>query len=259
MSERPTSSISLVSSVASDSDYHSCVDEMPSGLEQSLEFPSDGSEFEEPVLPLEDDYWQSTVQIYSVPLLPSPPFPFFFPCSVDQSIQSDEHEPNCPHDGATLVVWDSNLPNSFQPASHTSILLSWWHSSVCYSTFCGAAYTKLSESETIEGDFKIEDLQSDDMEGQPIWNPLTLEMSEQWQQRLDCVQLRRLAIIDEAVEHVRAATAEAAREVAEVADTETAGFLSDDFSDSDEDFWEPAPFRTPLVAVYVPLLPPGSE
>ncbi len=70
--------------MASDSDYHSCMDEMPSELEQSFEFPSDGSE--ESVFPLEDDYWQSPAQIYSIPSSPSPPLPFFFPCSVDQSI-----------------------------------------------------------------------------------------------------------------------------------------------------------------------------
>ncbi len=101
------------------------------------------------------------------------------PCSVDQSVQIDEHEPNHPRVGATLVVWDPNLPNSFQPASRMSILPSWWHSLECYSTFGEAAYMRLSESDAIGGDFKVGDLQSDDMEGLPIWNPLAPETPQQ--------------------------------------------------------------------------------
>ncbi len=65
----------------------------------------------------------------------------------------------------TLVVWDPNLPNSFQPASHMSILPAWWHSLKCYSVFVEAAYMKLSKSEAIGGDFEVGDPQSDDMEG----------------------------------------------------------------------------------------------
>ncbi len=50
MSHQSLSSISLASSViSSDSDYHSCLDEMPTELEQSNELLSDGSELEEPV------------------------------------------------------------------------------------------------------------------------------------------------------------------------------------------------------------------
>ncbi len=149
MSTCSASTVLLVSSVVSDSEYQSCLNEMPSEMELSIEFLSDGSELEEPKLPLEDDNWPSTVQIYSIPLTPSssllPLLPFFFLCSIDQSVQSNEHKLVRPRDGATLVIWDPKLPGSFPPASCSSILPAWWHSTECYGTFGEAAYMNLSE------------------------------------------------------------------------------------------------------------------
>ncbi len=82
MSHRSLSSILLASSViSSDSDYHSCLDEMPTELEQTDELLPEGSEVEEPVFPLEDDDQLSTLQLFSVPPSPIssllPPLPFF--------------------------------------------------------------------------------------------------------------------------------------------------------------------------------------
>ncbi len=164
MSSQSASSISLVSSVtSSDSDYHSCLEEMSNELESPSELLSIGLESEESMLPLENDDWPSIAQIYSIPSSPSPStsplllLPFFFPCSVDQSIQSDEHEPNHPRDGTTLVVWDPKLPGSFPLACRTSILPAWWHSTECYSTFGEATYMKLSETAAIGGSFLVGD------------------------------------------------------------------------------------------------------
>ncbi len=199
MSMRSASSVSLISSEMSDSsDYLSCLDESISELEQSFELPSDGSEPEESVLLLDDEYWPSIVEITYV--LPSPSPPFLH--SINRSIQIDEHASNWPHNGATLVIWDPNLCNSFQLASRMSILPVWWCSLECYSFFGEAAYMKLSESEPIGGGFEEGDPQSNNMEGQPIWNPLAPETPRNPQQRLHCVQLRRIAIIEEAAERI---------------------------------------------------------
>ncbi len=122
---------------------------MPTELEQSDELLSNGSELEEPVFSLEDDNQPSTVLIFSIspsPIpSPLPPLPFIFLTMAEQSVQSDEHEPNRPSDGVTLVVWDPRLPGSFPPVSCMSILPAWWHSRACYGTFGEAAYMKLPE------------------------------------------------------------------------------------------------------------------
>ncbi len=76
---------------------------------------------------------------------------------------------------------------------------------------------------------------------------------------MDRVQSRHIAVIEEAAECIRVAAVEAAREAAEVTEeavVAAASFLSNDFSNSDEDFWEPGPFRTPPIVARVPLLPP---
>ncbi len=264
MPSQTASSISLISFVtSSDSDYHSCLEEMSDKLESSSELPSIGLESEESMLLLENDDWPSIVQIYSIPssaspsASPLPPLPFFFLCSVDQSVQSDEHEPNHLRDGATLVVWDPKLRGSFPPASHMSILPAWWRSTKCYSTFGEATYMKLSETTAIGGSFLVGDPRSDDMEGLPVWNPLAPEMPQQQWHRLNLIRTWRTAVLEEAAAHLRAEVAEAAEEAAAVADTEATTFLSDNPSDSDEDLWEPAPFRTPPIVTRVPLLPPG--
>ncbi len=153
------------------SDYLSCLDESISELEQSFELPLDGSELEEPVPPLDDENWPSVVEIYSVPLSHSP----LFLCLTNRSTQIDEHAPDQPRDGVTLVIWDLNCCGSFQLASYTSILPKWWHSLTCYSYFVDAAYMKLSPSDAAGGGFTAGHDQSDDMEGQLKWDPQALE------------------------------------------------------------------------------------
>ncbi len=52
-----------------------------------------------------------------------------------------------------------------------SILLAWWRSKQCYGIFGEAAYMRLSEPIAIGGNFRLGDLDSDDMEGLTVWNP----------------------------------------------------------------------------------------
>ncbi len=152
-------------------------------MEQSDELLLNGSELEEPEIQLEGDNQPSTIQIFFVsssPIpSPLPPLPFIFPTTGEQSVQSDEHEPNHPSDDAMLVVWDLRLPGSFPPASHTSILLAWWCSKACYGTFSAAAYVKLAQPIAIGGNFPRGDPQSDNMEGLPVWNPSDPEMMQE--------------------------------------------------------------------------------
>ncbi len=61
--------------------------------------------------------------------------------------------------------------------SRTSTLPKWWHSPICYTYFGNAAYMKLSPPDAIGGGFVHGHVDSDDMEGQPIWDPLAPEMS----------------------------------------------------------------------------------
>ncbi len=116
---------------------------------------------------------------------------------------------------------------------------------------------RLSEPVAIGGSFQLGDLESDDMEGSPVWNLLALETLQEWQRRLNLVRRWHIAVMDEAADHLRAAAAEATQEAAAVADTDAATFLSNDNTDTDEDLWEPAPFRTPPIAARVPLPLPG--
>ncbi len=118
----------------------------------------------------DDENWPSTVQTYSV--LSSPP-----PCLVDHCIQINEHALDRSCDGATLVIRNPTLHDSFQPASHTSIILKWWCSSTCYSYFGNVAYKKLPLPDAAGGGFVHGHVDSDDMEGQPKWDPLALETS----------------------------------------------------------------------------------
>ncbi len=152
---------------------------MPTEEQPSDELVPNGTELEELEILLEADDQPSTVQIFSIPSSPNPSplqlLPFIFPTTAGQSIQSDEHEPTRPRKGVTLVIWDPRLPGSFLPASHTSILLAWWHSQACYGTFGAATYRRLSEPVAIAGKFDRGDLQSDDMEGMPIWDPTVPE------------------------------------------------------------------------------------
>ncbi len=133
------SSDSLVSSNASsDSDYHSCIDEMASETSLFDEFLFDQADLrelgissetemnkvdpQESAIPLEaevDDY-PSTVLLYSTvassPILfPStlPLLPLIFLETTDQAVQSGEHELSRPIGSSTLVVWDPRLSNSF--------------------------------------------------------------------------------------------------------------------------------------------------
>ncbi len=171
--------------------------------------------------------------------------------TAEQSVQSNEHEPTHPREGATIVIWDPRLPGSFPPASRTSILLAWWHSKACYCTYGVTTYMKLKDHIAIGGAFMLGDPQSDDMEGLPIWNPTNPEMIQERMRRLNLIRRRCIAILTKEVDSQRATDAQAAA----VADDEAADFLTDD--DSDDDIWETAAFHSPPIAMHVPLLPPG--
>ncbi len=117
-SSRSASSDLLVSlNASSDSDYHSCIDEMASETSPSDEFLFNEADLKELSIPLEtemdeadlqgsiipleaeiDDY-PSTVIIYSTvtssPILflsSPPPLSFVLPETTDQAVQSGEHE-----------------------------------------------------------------------------------------------------------------------------------------------------------------------
>ncbi len=129
LSELSTSTSSLTSLVSSVSlDYLSCEDAPISG-EQSSEPQLVGPELEEPVPPLNDENWPSIVEIYSPRLsIPSS----LLLCLIDHCIQADvqinEHAPDRPCSGATLVIWDPTRSGSFQPTSCTSMIPKWWRS-----------------------------------------------------------------------------------------------------------------------------------
>ncbi len=180
MSERFASSSSLASLVSLGSlDYYSCEDTLVDMLNSEEQLPE--LSLADPELQ-DDENWPSTVQIYSVSSS-------LLPCLVDHCIQIDEHAPDRPRDGAILVIWNPTLRDSFQLASHTSTLPKWWHSSTCYTYFGNAAYMKLSPPDAIGGDFVYRHIDSDDMEGQPKWDPLAPEMSWHQQRRLDHAQV----------------------------------------------------------------------
>ncbi len=81
--------------------------------------------------------------------------------------------------GVTLVIWDSTRNGSFQPTSCTSTIPKWWHSLACHSYFGNAGYMKLSPLEATGGSFPDGHAESDDMEGQPKWDPQALETLRQ--------------------------------------------------------------------------------
>ncbi len=165
-SSRPASSVSLMSLTASSKDdYCSCFDEMVSDEASSDEFLFDEADLKEHgispetemneldpgvfihPLEVESDDQPSTVLIYStvtmLPLLfssPLPPLSVIPPETIDQAVQSGEHDFLRRTRNATIVVWDPRLPNSFPPTCRTLILPPWWRSDQCVGTFGFPAY-----------------------------------------------------------------------------------------------------------------------
>ncbi len=215
LSNRSTSSLSLVSSVSSSGseNYCLCTDEMdanPSHFEETS-LPEVEPEVSSPPLDADavtDEHEQSSVVlIYSInssPIAtpvsspcPSPPLPFAVSSSdVDCDTQTDEHDPCRDHGQATLVVWDPRLSGIIPSSSKTSILPPWWRGDECLGTFGFPAFTRLLTPSSFAGNFVDGDPRSDDMEGQPVWDPSAYETPRERARRINLSRQRRIAVLD---------------------------------------------------------------
>ncbi len=222
LSSRSASSVSLAS--LSDSDYQSCVDEMPTEELPLDDFSVDNVDSEEFEIPLEAETGNqpSIVLIHSIATLPVPsplpPLPFIFCLTVEQAIQSGEHDPSRPSGGATIVIWDPRLSGSFPPVSRTSILLPWWRSDTCLGTFGFPTYKQLDDTAAFGGRFLDRDPQSDDMEGMDVWDPTALEMLPERMRRVNLVRWRRIAVLTGEADTQFEAAAQAAEAAAAMAE-----------------------------------------
>ncbi len=223
LSSRSASSVSLASSiVSSESDtYYSCTGAMPADLRLLDKSPFSEAEFNFP-LDIEADEQPSTVLIYLAEVSPvaspdlsscSPlPFPSTQLSIVDCAMQSGEHDFPRLSEWATLVVWDPRLPGAFPPNSNTSILPSWWHNAECLGTFGYPAFMRLQKPVSYAGRFSLGDPCSDDMEGRPVWDPSAPETSAEHAHRIELVQRRCIAILDESADREYQAASRAALE-----------------------------------------------
>ncbi len=209
LSSHSASSVSLASTItSSDSDdYYSCINEMATDESLPEETLFNEADLEELNIPLEAeaDDQPSTILIYSIAtspiasLNPSPcpltPLSFISPLTVEQAIQSGEHDFLRPSRGTTIVVWDPRLPGNFQPESHTSTLPPWWRSDECLGTFGFPAYKQLQDPVLYASRFAMGDPQSDDMEGRDVWDLTAPETLPECMWRVNLVRRRRGTII----------------------------------------------------------------